>query len=67
MKYVPYKINRNLSLEYGKRYKVQFDKKNIAENIINIFNYNLESIPIRHTLLNTKIDGIYWVLLKHQS
>ena len=33
-----YKINRNLSLEYGKRYKVQFDKKNIAENIINIFN-----------------------------
>ena len=33
-----YKINRNLSLEYGKKYKVQFDKKNIAENIINIFN-----------------------------
>ena len=32
-----YKINRNLSLEYGKRYKVQFDKKNIAKNIINIF------------------------------
>ena len=33
-----YKINRNLSLKYGKKYKVQFDKKNIAENIINIFN-----------------------------
>jgi len=33
-----YTINRNLALEYGKKYKVQFDKKNIAENIINIFN-----------------------------
>ena len=39
-------------------WKIKFDK--------NIINNNLESIPIRPTLLNTKIDGIYWVLLKHQ-
>ena len=28
---------RKLALEYGKKYKNQFDKKNIAKNIINIF------------------------------
>ena len=33
-----YEIKRKLALEYGKKYKIQFDKKNIAKNIINIFN-----------------------------
>ena len=29
---------KKLALEYGKKYKIQFNKKSIAENIINIFN-----------------------------
>ncbi len=33
-----YEENRKLALELGKKYKVQFDKKNIAKNIIDIFN-----------------------------
>ena len=33
-----YKNKRNLALGYGKKYKIQFNKKKIAENIINIFN-----------------------------
>ena len=33
-----YKVKRELALKFGKKYKVQFDKKNIAKNIINIFN-----------------------------
>jgi len=32
-----YEEKRKLALEYGKKYKNQFDKKNIAKNIINIF------------------------------
>jgi len=32
-----YENKRKLALEYGKKYKVQFSKKKIAENIINIF------------------------------
>ncbi len=27
-----------IALNFGKKYKVQFDKKNIAKNIIDIFN-----------------------------
>ena len=34
-----YKNNREFALTYGKKYKKQFDKKIIAENIINIFNF----------------------------
>tara|TARA_B100000029_G_C17514299_1_gene937461 strand:+ start:48 stop:926 length:879 start_codon:yes stop_codon:yes gene_type:complete len=33
-----YEIKKNLALEYGKKYKVQFDKKSIVKNILNIFN-----------------------------
>ena len=33
-----YTDKRNLALEYGKKYKEQFYKKNIAKNIIDIFN-----------------------------
>ena len=33
-----YEEKRQLALKYGKKYKSQFDKKNIAKNIINIFN-----------------------------
>ena len=33
-----YKSKRELAIQYGKKYKVQFDKKNIAKNIMNIFN-----------------------------
>ena len=33
-----YKVKRELALNFGKKYKTQFDKKNIAKNIINIFN-----------------------------
>ena len=33
-----YKNKRELALKFGKKYKIQFDKKNIATNIINIFN-----------------------------
>ena len=32
-----YKEKREIALEFGKKYKVQFDKKNIAINIMNIF------------------------------
>tara|TARA_Y100000590_G_scaffold467581_1_gene646948 strand:- start:1746 stop:2630 length:885 start_codon:yes stop_codon:yes gene_type:complete len=35
-----YKNNREFALTYGKKYKKQFDKKIIAENIINIFNFS---------------------------
>ncbi len=33
-----YTSKRKLSLEYGNKYKIQFSKKNIAKNIIKIFN-----------------------------
>ena len=33
-----YDSNRKIALEFGKKYKVQFDKKTIAKNIIHIFN-----------------------------
>ena len=33
-----YEAKRKVALEFGKKYKIQFDKKNIAKNIINIFN-----------------------------
>jgi glycosyltransferase involved in cell wall biosynthesis len=33
-----YEEKRKLALEYGKKYKNQFNKENIAKNIINIFN-----------------------------
>jgi len=32
-----YEEKRKLAIEFGKKYKVQFDKKNIAKNIIDIF------------------------------
>ena len=34
-----YKAKRELALKFGKKYKIQFDKKNIAKNIINLLNY----------------------------
>ncbi len=33
-----YENNRQMAIKIGKKYKVQFDKINIAKNIINIFN-----------------------------
>ena len=30
--------NKALALKFGKKYKLQFDKKSIAKNIIDIFN-----------------------------
>ena len=33
-----YENKRKIALRMGKKYKIQFDKKNIAENIIRIFN-----------------------------
>ena len=33
-----YTDNKMLALKFGKKYKLQFDKKSIAKNIINIFN-----------------------------
>ena len=33
-----YEQKRQLALKMGEKYKIQFDKKNIAQNIINIFN-----------------------------
>jgi len=33
-----YNNKRKIALEFGKKYKIQFDKKTIAKNIINIFN-----------------------------
>ena len=32
-----YHVKRKLALEYGKKYKIQFDKINIVKNILNIF------------------------------
>ena len=32
-----YEVKRNLALEFGKKYKIQFNKNKIAENILNIF------------------------------
>lgn len=34
-----YKNKRNIAIQYGEKYKVQFNKKNIAKNIINLFNF----------------------------
>ena len=34
-----YKNKRKIALKMGAKYKIQFDKKNIAENIIKIFNF----------------------------
>ena len=33
-----YENKRKLALKFGKKYKIQFDKKTIANNIISIFN-----------------------------
>ena len=33
-----YATKRKIALEFGKKYKTQFDKKTIAKNIIDIFN-----------------------------
>ena len=33
-----YEIKKNLALEYGKKYKIQFDKISIVKNILDIFN-----------------------------
>ena len=33
-----YEKKRKIALKFGSKYKIQFDKKNIAKNIINIFN-----------------------------
>ena len=33
-----YNEKRKLALSYGEKYKVKFDKINIAKNILNIFN-----------------------------
>ena len=33
-----YGVKRSLALEFGKKYKTQFNKKNIATNIMNLFN-----------------------------
>ena len=33
-----YKVKRELALGFGKKYKTQFNKKNIAINIMNLFN-----------------------------
>ena len=33
-----YEEKRKIALKFGSKYKIQFDKKNIAKNIINIFN-----------------------------
>jgi len=33
-----YEENRKIALKMGEKYKIQFDKKNIVKNIINIFN-----------------------------
>ncbi len=33
-----YDSNRKIALKMGEKYKVQFDKKNIVKNILNIFN-----------------------------
>ena len=33
-----YDAKRKLALEYGKKYKIQFDKINVAKNILSVFN-----------------------------
>ena len=33
-----YESKRKIALKFGERYKIQFDKKTVAKNIINIFN-----------------------------
>ena len=33
-----YHVKRKLALEYGKKYKIQFDKINVAKNILSVFN-----------------------------
>ena len=33
-----YKVKRNLALKYGKKYKIQFDKTSIVNNILKVFN-----------------------------
>lgn len=33
-----YDIQRNLALKFGKKYKIQFDKKTIVKNILDMFN-----------------------------
>ena len=33
-----YDVKRKLALEYGKKYKIQFDKINVAKNILSVFN-----------------------------
>ena len=33
-----YHAKRKLALEYGKKYKIQFDKINVAKNILSVFN-----------------------------
>ena len=33
-----YDAKRKLALEYGKKYKIQFDKINIAKKILSVFN-----------------------------
>jgi len=33
-----YESKRKIALEYGKKYKIKFDKKSIATNIMNVFN-----------------------------
>ena len=37
-----YEKFRTLALSYGEKYKVQFNKKTIAKNIINIYNKGLD-------------------------
>ena len=37
-----YEKFRNLAISYGEKYKIQFNKKTIAKNIINIYNNNLD-------------------------
>ena len=33
-----YHVKRKLALEYGKKYKIQFDKINVAKKILSVFN-----------------------------
>ena len=33
-----YHVKRKLALEYGQKYKIQFDKINVAKNILSVFN-----------------------------
>ena len=38
-----YDVKRNLALEYGKKYKIKFDKLNIAKKIIKIFDSRIKN------------------------